>query len=54
MDFVNIELFQPDVAELLSRFVLFPNQDRLVRYLHLHFSFSCMYDRICFTEQVYN
>ena len=31
MDFVNIVLFQPDVAELLSRFVLFPNQDRLVR-----------------------
>lgn len=31
MDFVKIASFQPDVVELLSRFVLFPNEDRLFR-----------------------
>ena len=30
MDFVKIASFQSDVVELLSRFVLFPNEDRLV------------------------
>ena len=29
MDFVKNASFQPDEVELLSRFVFFPNQDRL-------------------------
>ena len=43
MDFVKIASFQLDIFELLSRFVLFPNQDRIFLYkFTLHFCFSCI------------